>query len=152
MNQPESKQYVQQGVVQKKVMQHLSPPSTADLLLMAKLFYLGEDGLWVRGAETPMSEPAKRLLRNWGRKGYVYHAQNQETHEWLLVLEDDCARMCWDAIAAAFDERIARSMLDQKPPEPQKKPEPQKLSPRMWVEAAVLTAVIVGLLVASVLL
>ena len=147
MNQPESKPCVQKKVMQ----QHLSPPSTADLLLMAKLFYLGEDGLWVRAANVPTSEPVKRVMQNWGRKGYVYHAQNQETHEWLLVLEDDCARMCGEAIAAAFDVRIERSMLDQKKPEPQKRKH-HNLPTLMWAAAAVLTAVILGLMIASVLL
>lgn len=99
---------------QQEVMQSQTPPSKADLLLMAKLFAIGDEGTWVRGADVPTSEPAKRVLQNWVRKGYTYYTQDKDTKAWLIVLEDDCARMCGEAIAAAFDTRIERSMLDQK--------------------------------------
>ena len=141
MDKPESKQYVPIDL-QLEIVQSTTPPSTADLMLMAKLFSLGDMGTWVRDVNAPTSEPAKRVLRAWVRKGYAHYVQDQDTKVYLLRLNDDCARMCGEAIAAAFDVRVERSMLDQK----------QKLSPLMWVEAAVLTLIIISLLVASVLL
>ena len=140
MDKPESKSYTPIDL-QLETTNH-PPPSKADLLLMAKLFSLGEMGAWVRDVNAPTSEPAKRVMRAWVRKGYAYYVQDQDTKACLLVLGDDCARMCGEAIASAFDVRMERSMLDQK----------QKLSPLMWVEAAVLTLVIVSLLLWSVLL
>lgn len=123
MDKPESKSYTPIDL-QLETTNH-PPPSKADLLLMAKLFSLGEMGAWVRDVNAPTSEPAKRVMRAWVRKGYAYYVQDQDTKACLLVLGDDCARM-----------------LDQK----------QKLSPLMWAEAAVLTLVIVSLLLWSVLL
>ena len=143
MNQPESKQYVSVDL-QLEVVKSTTPPSKADLLLMAKLFSLGDMGAWVRDVNAPTSEPAKRVMRSWVRKGYAHYVQDQDTKVYLLRLDDDCARMCGEAIASAFEVRIERSMLDQY--------EPQKLSPLMWIEAAVLAVVIVGLLLGSVLL
>lgn len=143
MNKIESKLHVPSEVKQD-VVQPTTPPSQADLLLMAKLFSLGDMGTWVRAADVPTSEPAKRVMSTWVRKGYAYYTQCPGTEGRLLVLEDDCARMCGEAIAAAFEVRIERSMLDQHP-------KPQKMSPLMWGAAVVLTAVILGILVASVL-
>lgn len=129
MSQPDSNKY--------------APPSTADLLLMAKLFSLGADGAWVREVNAPTSEPARRAIHNWVRKGYAHYMQDPD----LLILNDSCARMCGEALTAAFDVRMERSMRDMK------KRKHHKLSSRMWVGVAVLTAVILGgLLVASVLL
>lgn len=142
MNQLESKTHAPPEV-QQDVVQPTTPPSQSDLLLMAKLFYLGDMGTWVRAADVPTSEPAKRVISNWVRKGYAYYTQRPDTEGRLLVLEDDCARMCGEAIAAAFEVRAERSMLDQKP-------KPRKMPPLTWAAAAVLTAVIVGLLVAMV--
>ena len=132
MSQPDSNKY--------------TPPSRADLLLMAKLFSLGADGAWVREVDAQTSEPARRALHNWVRKGYAYYTQCDDTGVWLLVLKDDCARMCWETIASAFEVRVERSMRDMQ------KRKHHKLSPSMWAAAAALTAVILGLLVASVLL
>ena len=123
MDKPESKSYTPIDL-QLETTNH-PPPSTADLMLMAKLFSLGDMGAWVRDVNAPTSEPAKRVMRAWVRKGYAHYVQDQDTKACLLVLGDDCARM-----------------LDQK----------QKLSPLMWAEAAVLTLVIVSLLLWSVLL
>lgn len=143
MDKPESKQYVPIDL-QLEIVQSTTQPSTADLMLMAKLFSLGDMGTWVRDVNAPTSEPAKRVMRAWVRKGYAHYVQDQDTKACLLRLNDDCARLCVEAIASAFEVRIERSMLDQH--------EPQKLSPLMWIAAAVLTVVIVGLLVASVML
>ena len=129
MSQPDSNKY--------------TPPSRADLLLMAKLFSLGADGAWVREVDAPTSEPARRAIHNWVRKGYAHYTQDPD----MLILNDSCARMCGEAITAAFDDvRMERSMRDMQ------KRKHHKLSPSMWAAAAVLTAVILGLLVASVLL
>ena len=132
MSQPDSNKY--------------TPPSRADLLLMTKLFSLGAEGAWVREVDAQTSEPARRALHNWVRKGYAYYTQCDDTGVWLLVLKDDCARMCWKTIASAFEVRVERSMRDMQ------KRKQHKLSPSMWAAAAALTAVILGLLVASVLL
>ena len=128
MSQPDSNKY--------------TPPSRADLLLMAKLFSLGADGAWVREVDAPTSEPARRAIQNWVRKGYAHYTQDPD----MLILNDSCARMCGEALTAAFDVRMERSMRDMQ------KRKHHKLSPSMWAAAAVLTAVILGLLVASVLL
>ena len=143
MSQPDSNKYTQPEP-QQGVVQPMTPPSRADLLLMAKLFSLGADGAWVREVNAPTSEPARRAIHNWVRKGYAQYTQDPD----LFILNDSCARMCGEALTAAFDVRMERSMRDMQ------KRKHHKLSPRMWVEAAVLTAVIVGLLllVASVLL
>lgn len=141
MDKPESKQYVPIDL-QLEIVQSTTPPSTADLMLMAKLFSLGDMGAWVRDVNAPTSEPAKRVMRAWVRKGYAHYVQDQDTKACLLRLNDDCARMCGEAIASAFDVRTERSMLDQK----------HKLyPPLLWAEAAVLTLVIVSLLIWSVL-
>ena len=141
MSQHDSNNYAQpepkQGVVQP-----ITPPSRADLLLMAKLFSLGAEGAWVREVDAPTSEPARRALHNWVRKGYAHYTQDPD----MLILNDSCASMCGEALTAAFDVRMERSMRDMQ------KRKHHKLSPSMWAAAAVLTAVIVGLLVASVLL
>lgn len=115
MNQPEpDTKSCMPPEFQQEVMRPTSPPSQADLLLMAKLFSLGGMGTWVRGADVPTSEPAKRVLRNWVCKGYAYYTQDVDTKTWVIVLEDDCARMCGEALAAAFELRTERSMRDQK--------------------------------------
>ena len=142
MSQPDSNKYTQQEP-QQGVVQPMTPPSRADLLLMAKLFSLGADGAWVREVDAPTSEPARIAIHKWVRKGYAHYTQDPD----MLILNDSCARMCGEALTAAFDAvRMERSMRDMK------KRKHHKLSPLMWVGAAVLTAVILGLLVASVLL
>ena len=126
---------------QQEVMQSSQPPSSADLLLMAKLFSLGDMGTWVRVADVPTSEPAKRVIRNWVRKGYVHYSQDQNTKVGLLVLDDDCVRLCGEALAAAFEVRTARSMLDQK------QPVQQKVDPELkWPILALLFVIVVELI------
>ena len=140
MSKPDSNKYTQPEPL-AEVLQPMTPPSPADLLLMAKLFSLGADGAWVREVDAPTSEPARRAIHNWVRKGYAHCTQDQD----LLILNDSCARMCGEAITAAFDVRMERSMRDMK------KRKHRGLSPLMRGVAAVLTAVILGILVASVL-
>lgn len=141
MSQPDSNKYTQPEP-QQGVVQPMTPPSRADLLLMAKLFSLGADGAWVREVDAPTSEPARRAIHNWVRKGYAHYTQDPD----MLILNDSCARMCGEALTAAFDVRMERSMRDMQ------KRKHHKLSPSMWAAAAVLVVVVVGLLVASVLL
>ena len=140
MSQPDYNKYTQPEP-QQGVVQPMTPPSPADLLLMAKLFSLGADGAWVRAVDAPTSEPARRAIHNWVRKGYAHYTQDPD----LLILKDSCARMCGEAITAAFDNVLKeRSMRDMK------KRKHRGLSPLMRGVAAVLTAVILGILVASV--
>lgn len=139
MSQTDSNKYTQPEP-QQGVVQPMTPPSRADLLLMSKLFSLGADGAWVREVDAPTSEPALRAIHKWVTKGYVHYTKDPD----MLILNDSCARMCGEAITAAFDELMERSMRDMK------KPKPRKMPPLTWAAAAVLTAVIVGLLVAMV--
>lgn len=140
MSQPDYNKYTQPEP-QQGVMQPMTPPSRADLLLMSKLFSLGADGAWVREVDAPTSEPARIAIHKWVRKGYAHYTQDPD----MLILNDSCARMCGEAITAAFDVRMERSMRDMK------KRKHRGLSPLMRGVAAVLTAVILGILVASVL-
>ena len=140
MSKPDSNKYTQPEP-QQGVVPPMTPPSPADLLLMAKLFSLGADGAWVREVDAPTSEPARRAIHNWVRKGYAQCMQDPD----MLILNDSCARMCGEAITAAFDVRMERSMRDMK------KRKHRGLSPLMRGVAAALTAVILGILVASVL-
>ena len=139
MSKPDSNKYTQPEP-QQGVVPPMTPPSPADLLLMAKLFSLGADGAWVREVDAPTSEPARRAIHNWVRKGYAQCTQDPD----MLILNDSCARMCGEAITAAFDVRMERSMRDMK------KRKHRGLSPLMRGVAAVLTAVILGILVAMV--
>ena len=139
MSQPDSNKYTQPEP-QQGVVQPMTQPSRADLLLMAKLFSLGADGAWVREVDAPTSEPARRAIHNWVRKGYAHYTQDPD----MLILNDSCARMCGEALTAAFDVRMERSMRDMK------KRKHRGLSPLMRGAAAVLTAVILGILVAMV--
>ena len=140
MSQPDSNKYTQPEP-QQVVVQPMTPPSPADLLLMSKLFSLGADGAWVREVDAPTSEPARRAIHKWVLKGYVHYTQDPD----MLILNDSCARMCGEAITAVFDVLMERSMRDMK------KRKHRGLSPLMRGVAAVLTAVILGILVASVL-
>lgn len=130
--------------VEQEVMRPTHPPSQADLLLMAKLFALGDKGTWVRSVDAPTSDPAKRVLHSWVRKGYVYYKLDVDTNTWLLILADDCARLCGEAITAAFEVRTARSMLDKKPAEATKPPVDPVLK---WTAVALLLVISVELTV-----
>ena len=141
MSQPDSNKYTQPEQPQQGVVQPMTPPSRADLLLMAKLFSLGADGAWVREVNAPSGRPAQLAIHQWVSKGYAHCTQDPD----LWILNDSCARMCGEVLTAAFDVRMERSMRDMQ------KRKHHKLSPLMY-EAAALTAVILGLLVASVLL
>ena len=143
MNTPKSNPYAHLDYPQQEAMPPTPSPSKADLLLMAKLFSLGDNGDWVRMADVPTTEPAKRVLRSWVRKGYVHYTQCPDTKVWTLILEAECARMCGEAITAAFEVRAERSMLD-------KKIHQKKLFPRVWLDAAALAVVAVGMLAAIV--
>lgn len=128
---------------EQEVMQSNSPPSKADLLLMTKLFTLGDKGTWVRAVDVPTSDPAKRVLQSWVRKGYVYYKLDVDTNTWLLILADDCANMCGEVLSAAFELRIERSRLDKKPEatKPQVDPELK------WPALALLVVILIELIV-----
>ena len=126
-----------------KIESKLHVPSEADALLMVKLFSYSSEGIWIRPADFPASDAIKRVIRNWVDKGLVYYMQDQVSNQWLLVLDDKCVQRCWEVLTAASEVRAERSMLDQKRKH-------RGLSPLMRGVAAVLTAVILGILVASV--
>ena len=142
MTKIESKLHVPSEVKQD-VVKPTSLPSEADALLMVKLFSYCQEGSWIRPADFPTSDSVKRVISNWVEKGFVYYVQDQVSNQWLLVLDDKCVQRCWEVLTAASEGRMERSMLDQKP-------KSRKMSPRTWAAAAVLTAVILGILVAMV--
>ena len=143
MNNIESKLHVPSEVKQD-VVKPTSLPSEADALLMVKLFSYCPEGSWIRPADFPTSDSVKRVISNWVEKGFVYYVQDQVSSQWLLVLDDKCVQRCWEVLAAS-EVRMERSMRDMK------KRKHRGLSPLMRGVAAVLTAVILGILVASVL-
>ena len=144
MNKIESK--LQSEVKQDVVKPTSLTLSESDALMMVKLFSYCPEGSWIRPADFQASDSIKRIIRNWVEKGFVYYVQDQVSSQWLLVLDDKCVQRCWEVLAAADNVRMERSMRDMK------KRKHHKLSPLMWVGAAGLAAVTLGLLVASVLL
>ena len=125
-----------------KIESKLHVPSEADALLMVKLFSYEPEGIWIRPADFPASDPIKRVIRKWVDNGFVYYMQDQISSQWLLVLDEKCVQRCWEVLTAASEVRAERSMLDQKP-------KSRKMSPRTWAAATVLAAA-AGLLVAMV--
>ena len=147
MNKIESKLHVPSESEVKQEGVKPTSLSEADALLMVKLFSYCPEGSWIRPADFPTSDSVKRVISNWVEKGFVYYVQDQVSTQGLLVLDAKCVQRCWEVLTAAADNvRMERSMRDMK------KRKHRGLSPLMRGVAAVLTAVILGILVASVLL